>query len=156
MLAILLPVLFLLPPVYLSALFFMMLVAAGWEWSRLITPNANRSAYIYALICAVIVALLWLSAEPSIEIALLSIALAFWLFGMPFILSQGLHLSLLRWRLVFSVLGFIILPAAWLSLDVLREIGLVWLLSAMILVWLADIGAYFVGRAIGKNKLASQ
>ncbi|NBP93176.1 MAG: phosphatidate cytidylyltransferase, partial [Burkholderiaceae bacterium] len=97
MLAILLPVLFLLPPVYLSALFFMMLVAAGWEWSRLITPNANRSAYIYALICAVIVALLWLSAEPSIEIALLSIALAFWLFGMPFILSQGLHLSLLRW-----------------------------------------------------------
>ena len=156
MLAILLPVLFLLPPVYLSALFFMMLVAAGWEWSRLITPNANRSAYIYALICAVIVILLWLSAEPSIEIALLSIALAFWLFGMPFILSQGLHLSLLRWRLVFSVLGFIILPAAWLSLDVLREIGLVWLLSAMILVWLADIGAYYVGRAIGKNKLASQ
>ena len=75
MLAILLPVLFLLPPVYLSALFFMMLVAAAWEWSRLITPNANRSAYIYALICAVIVILLWLSAEPSIEIALLSLSL---------------------------------------------------------------------------------
>jgi phosphatidate cytidylyltransferase len=156
MLAILLPVLFLLPPVYLSTLFFMMLVAAAWEWSRLITPNVNRSAYIYALICAVIVILLWLSAEPSIEIALLSIALAFWLFGMPFVLSQGLHLSLPRWRFIFSVLGFIILPAAWLSLDVLREIGLLWLLSAMLLVWLADIGAYFVGRAIGKHKLASQ
>jgi phosphatidate cytidylyltransferase len=122
----------------------------------LITPNVNRSAYIYALICAVIVILLWLSAEPSIEIALLSIALAFWLFGMPFVLSQGLHLSLPRWRFIFSVLGFIILPAAWLSLDVLREIGLLWLLSAMLLVWLADIGAYFVGRAIGKHKLASQ
>ena len=62
MLAILLPVLFLLPPVYLSALFFMMLVAAAWEWSRFITPNSNRSAYIYSLICAVIVVLLWLSA----------------------------------------------------------------------------------------------
>ena len=156
MLAILLPVLFLLPPIYLSALFFMMLVAAAWEWSRLIAPNADRSAYIYALICAVIVILLWLSAEPSIEIALLSIAIAFWVFGMPFMLSQGLHLSLSRWRLVLSVLGFIVLPSAWLSLDVLREIGLVWLLSAMILVWLADIGAYFVGRAIGKRKLASQ
>lgn len=156
MLAILLPVLFLLPPIYLSALFFMMLVAAAWEWSRLIAPNADRSAYIYALICAVIVILLWLSAEPSIEIALLSIAIAFWVFGMPFMLSQGLHLSLSRWRLVLSVLGFIVLPSAWLSLDVLREIGLLWLLSAMILVWLADIGAYFVGRAIGKRKLASQ
>lgn len=156
MLAILLPVLFLLPPIYLSALFFMMLVAAAWEWSRLIAPNADRSAYIYALICAVIVILLWLSAEPSIEIAFLSIAIAFWVFGMPFMLSQGLHLSLLRWRLVLSVLGFIVLPSAWLSLDVLRDIGLLWLLSAMILVWLADIGAYFVGRAIGKRKLASQ
>jgi phosphatidate cytidylyltransferase len=156
MLAILLPVLFLLPPIYLSALFFMMLVAAAWEWSRLIAPNADRSAYIYALICAVIVIFLWLSAEPSIEIALLSIAIAFWVFGMPLMLSQGLHLSLSRWRLVLSVLGFIVLPSAWLSLDVLREIGLLWLLSAMILVWLADIGAYFVGRAIGKRKLASQ
>jgi phosphatidate cytidylyltransferase len=156
MLAILLPVLFLLPPVYLSALFFIMLVAAAWEWSRLIAPNADRSAYIYALICALIVMLLWLSAKPSFEIALLSIAIAFWVFGMPFMLSQGLHLSLSRWRFVLSVLGFIILPSAWLSLDVLREIGLLWLLSAMILVWLADIGAYFVGRAIGKTKLASQ
>lgn len=156
MLAILLPVLFLLPPVYLSALFFIMLVAAAWEWSRLIAPNADRSAYIYALICALIVMLLWLSAKPSLEIALLSIAIAFWVFGMPFMLSQGLHLSLSRWRFVLSVLGFIILPSAWLSLDVLREIGLLWLLSAMILVWLADIGAYFVGRAIGKTKLASQ
>jgi phosphatidate cytidylyltransferase len=156
MLAILLPVLFLLPPIYLSALFFIMLVAAAWEWSRLIAPNADRSAYIYALICALIVMLLWLSAEPSFEIALLSIAIAFWLFGMPFMLSQGLHLSLSRWRFVLSVLGFIVLPSAWLSLDVLREIGLLWLLSAMILVWLADIGAYFVGRSIGKRKLASQ
>lgn len=156
MLAILLPVLFLLPPVYLSALFFIMLVAAAWEWSHLITPNAKRAAYVYALISAAIVLLLWMLAEPMIEIALLSIAIAFWVLGMPLILSQGVHLSLVRWRFVFSVLGFLILPAAWLSLDLLREIGLLWLLSALLLVWLADIGAYFVGRAIGKRKLASQ
>lgn len=156
MLAILLPVLFLLPPVYLSALFFIMLVAAAWEWSHLITPNAKRAAYVYALISAAIVLLLWMLAEPTIEIALLSIAIAFWVLGMPLILSQGVHLSLVRWRFVFGVLGFLILPAAWLSLDLLREIGLLWLLSALLLVWLADIGAYFVGRAIGKRKLASQ
>jgi phosphatidate cytidylyltransferase len=61
-----------------------------------------------------------------------------------------------RWRFVLSVLGFIVLPAAWLSLNILREIGLLWLLSTMILIWLADIGAYFVGKAFGKHKLASQ
>jgi phosphatidate cytidylyltransferase len=156
LLAIFLPVLFLLPPVYLSALFFLILVAAAWEWSRLISPGATYAAYFYAIICAMLVAFLWLLAEPNIELALLSVALAFWVIGMPMILSQGIYLSMSRWRLVFSVLGFIVLPTAWLSLDILREIGLVWLLSTMILVWLADIGAYFVGKAFGKHKLASQ
>lgn len=156
MLGILLPVLFLLPSIYLSGLFFLVLVAAAWEWSRLIAPNASYAAYFYALVCAMIVLFLGLFAIPTVEIALLSIALAFWLIGMPMILSQGIHLSLLRWRFIFSVLGFIILPTAWLSLDVLREIGLWWLLSALILVWLADIGAYFVGKSFGRRKLASQ
>ncbi|NCX50902.1 MAG: phosphatidate cytidylyltransferase [Burkholderiaceae bacterium] len=140
----------------LSVLFFLVLVAAAWEWSRLIAPNASYAAYFYALVCAMIVLFLGLFAIPTVEIALLSIALAFWLIGMPMILSQGIHLSLLRWRFIFSVLGFIILPTAWLSLDVLREIGLWWLLSALILVWLADIGAYFVGKSFGRRKLASQ
>ena len=156
LLAIFLPVLFLLPPIYLSALFFLILVAAAWEWSRLISPSAAYSAYFYAIICAMLVVFLWLLPEPNIELALLSIALAFWIIGMPMILSQGIHLSMTRWRLIFSVLGFIVLSTAWLSLNILREIGLLWLLSTMILVWLADIGAYFVGKAFGKHKLASQ
>ena len=156
LLAIFLPVLFLLPPIYLSALFFLILVAAAWEWSRLISPNAAYSAYFYAIICAMLVVFLWLLPEPNIELALLSIALAFWVVGMPMILSQGIHLSMSRWRLIFSVLGFIVLPTAWLSLNILREIGLLWLLSTMILVWLADIGAYFAGKRFGKHKLASQ
>jgi phosphatidate cytidylyltransferase len=156
LLAIFLPVLFLLPPIYLSALFFLILVAAAWEWSRLISPSAAYSAYFYAIICAMLVVFLWLLPEPNIELALLSIALAFWVVGMPMILSQGIHLSMSRWRLIFSVLGFIVLPTAWLSLNILREIGLLWLLSTMILVWLADIGAYFAGKTFGKHKLASQ
>ena len=156
LLAIFLPVLFLLPPIYLSALFFLILVAAAWEWSRLISPSAAYSAYFYAIICAMLVVFLWLLPEPNIELALLSIALAFWIIGMPMILSQGIHLSMTRWRLIFSVLGFIVLPTAWLSLNILREIGLLWLLSTMILVWLADIGAYFAGKRFGKHKLASQ
>ena len=156
LLAIFLPVLFLLPPIYLSALFFLILVAAAWEWSRLISPSAAYSAYFYAIICAMLVVFLWLLPEPNIELALLSIALAFWIIGMPMILSQGIHLSMTRWRLIFSVLGFIVLSTAWLSLNILREIGLLWLLSTMILVWLADIGAYFAGKRFGKHKLASQ
>ena len=36
------------------------------------------------------------------------------------------------------------------------EISVIALLSSMALVWVADIAAYFVGRALGKRKLAPQ
>ena len=42
----------------------------------------------------------------------------------------------------------------WLALYELRLIDPLLLLSAMAVVWLADIGAYFAGRAFGRRKLA--
>jgi phosphatidate cytidylyltransferase len=42
----------------------------------------------------------------------------------------------------------------WLALLELRRAGPLALLSCLAVVWLADIGAYFVGRAFGKRKLA--
>jgi phosphatidate cytidylyltransferase len=42
----------------------------------------------------------------------------------------------------------------WLALLELRRIGPLALLSCLAVVWLADIGAYFFGRAFGQRKLA--
>ncbi|MDO4905821.1 MAG: phosphatidate cytidylyltransferase [Lautropia sp.] len=42
----------------------------------------------------------------------------------------------------------------WVALYELRLSGPWILLSAMAIVWLADIGAYFAGRALGRHKLA--
>jgi phosphatidate cytidylyltransferase len=55
LLAVLLPVLFLLPPIYIGAFFLIALVAAAWEWSRLLTPQLNRAAWLYALFCLAII-----------------------------------------------------------------------------------------------------
>jgi phosphatidate cytidylyltransferase len=51
-------------------------------------------------------------------------------------------------------IGALVLGAAWLSLYELRIESPLMLVSAMALVWLADIGAYFFGRALGRHKLA--
>ena len=52
------------------------------------------------------------------------------------------------------VVGWVLIGAAWAALIASRERGLAYLATVCALVWLADIAAYFVGRAIGKRKLA--
>jgi phosphatidate cytidylyltransferase len=156
LLAVLLPILFLLPPIYIGAFFLVALLAAAWEWSRLLAPEARRSAWIYALFCLAIILFLLGMQNVSWQFALLLLAVIFWLLVAPFILSKGMNLSLEKLRPFYVVLGLIILPATWFALVFLRELGLIFLLSTIALVWVADIGAYFVGKAFGKHKLAMQ
>ncbi len=156
LLAVLLPILFILPPIYIGAFFLIALLAAAWEWSRLLAPEAERAAYLYAFFCLAIILFLLGMNNVSWQFALLLLAVIFWLFMAPFILAKGMNLALLKVRPFYVVLGLIVLPAAWFALVFLRELGLVFLLTTMALVWVADIGAYFVGRAIGKRKLAAQ
>ncbi|MBL8446893.1 MAG: phosphatidate cytidylyltransferase [Zoogloeaceae bacterium] len=90
------------------------------------------------------------SAHPALAGAYAA-AVLFWLVVVPLWLSR-------KWRLqstvVALVVGMVVLVPAALALAHLRQIGpgfLFWSLGA---VWLADIGAYFSGRAWGRHKLA--
>jgi len=53
----------------------------------------------------------------------------------------------------------LLIAAAWLALSQARVLGVNFLLSSMALVWVADIAAYFFGRALGgriiRRKLAA-
>ncbi len=53
-----------------------------------------------------------------------------------------------------AMLGLTVLPAAWLALLYLHQRGVMVLFSALAIVWIADIAAYFAGRAFGRTKLA--
>lgn len=156
LLAVLLPILFLLPAIYIAAFFLLALLAAAWEWGRLLSPEAHRAGWMYALFCLVIILFLQGMQNLSWQFALLIMAVIFWFFLAPFILARGMNVSLQRLRPFYVVLGLILLPATWFALVFLRDLGLIFLLSTMALVWVADIGAYFVGKAFGKRKLAAQ
>jgi phosphatidate cytidylyltransferase len=94
--------------------------------------------------------------NASWQFALLLLSVIFWFFVAPFILAKGMNLSLQKVRPFYVVLGLILLPATWFALVFLRELGVIFLLTSIALVWVADIGAYFVGKAFGKRKLALQ
>jgi phosphatidate cytidylyltransferase len=58
--------------------------------------------------------------------------------------------------LIIGAAGLVVLVASWVALMGLRdEFGPGYVLFLFLLIWVADIGAYFAGRRWGRRKLAS-
>ena len=91
LLAVLLPILFLLPGIYLSGFFLLTVLLAAWEWSRLIAPGSRRGEIIYPLFCLMIILGLLALNNPVWQFALLALAVMFWFFNAPFMLARGLN-----------------------------------------------------------------
>jgi phosphatidate cytidylyltransferase len=156
LLGIFLPVLWFAPLIYLGALIAIVITLAAWEWWRLLFPDNQRRALSYAGLCLLnLVAWLMYADIEAVKI-LLWLTLGFWLLVVPFIMKQSLQLSLLSWRWPLAAIGLFILPACWFALMHLRAVSMALFLSVLVLVWAADIGAYFAGKAFGKHKLAKQ
>jgi phosphatidate cytidylyltransferase len=157
------PALFYLPPVGWTIFATLVAAIAAWEWGALMRMgHSSRFALgvVVAMICAAVGALdpAALGMEPGPTDAAWRLgrwfylpAAAFWLLLVPLWMNR-------RWALPKSAVGLLIgavliLPT-WLALVQLRQAGPLVLLSILAVVWLADIGAYFFGRTLGKHKLA--
>jgi len=153
LLAIIVPAITSAPPWVWGLLSLLMLSIAGFEWGRLLGSTRGSWLLCAALGASGAIYLVWRTTAASAAVpggvALLSAAsLAFWL-------SIGL-VSLVRGRRIGSgwATGLLVLSACWVALFELRLIGAAMLVSAMAIVWVADIGAYFAGRTFGRHKLA--
>jgi phosphatidate cytidylyltransferase len=153
LLAILLPALFASNPVWFALLTLVMIAAAGWEWSRLNgRPGAAAVGFgaVLAALCAGTFHLVGFGVP----------AWCWWLAGGVWVLGgvRALAAGVAGWPKISPALrlalGAVLLWAAWLALIVARARGINFLLSAMCLVWVADIAAYFAGKAFGRRKLA--
>jgi phosphatidate cytidylyltransferase len=154
LLGIFLPVLWFAPLIYLGGLIAIVITLAGWEWWRLLFPDNQRRAYSYAGLCLLNLVAWMMYADIEAVKILLWLTLGFWLLVVPFIMKQSLQLSLQSWRWPLAAIGLFILPACWFALMHLRAVSMALFLSVLVLVWAADIGAYFAGKAFGKHKLA--
>jgi phosphatidate cytidylyltransferase len=153
LLAVLLPLLFNArsEPFVLAA--WVIVSAGAWEWGKM-NGLSPISALAAAVTWALVVAAIWWPLGWTGGVTLWTLTTLVWMVASVIFLRTGVA----SWTRVPGSLrllgGWVLLALAWLALKQAREIGVNFLLSCMSLVWMADICAYFGGRAWGKRKLA--
>jgi len=154
LLALLLPALFHERPEALAVLTLVLIAAGAWEWGRL---NQLRFAPSLALagVCLALCLISWAQGWPWAPLRLLwlSIGAAWVLVGVAL-----LRLGVPGWPRVALPLRLVggvgALWMTWLAVFQAKIMGINFLLSLLTLVWMADVAAYFAGRALGRHKLA--
>lgn len=158
LLAILLPAVFYPEPLAFQVIALALIGAGGWEWARLNQYGAS-GALVTGALCAALCGLCLLMGGVQWSLRTLWLGLgAVWVLGGSWLLFRGVA----AWRTIPQWLrwgaGVVALCAAWLAVAQARNLGLNFLFSVLVLVWVADIFAYFSGRLLGgrlfRRKLA--
>jgi len=151
--ALLIPAIFFLDATAWALVTAVITGIAGWEFARLAGFAKPLQVGFGLLVGALAIALGALPAASLLQAGrvLLTLSVIFWLALVPFWLRA-------RWEVKapgrMALVGLVVLLPTWYALTAIRGYGPAWLFGALLLVALADIAAYFFGRAFGRRKLA--
>ncbi len=143
---------FLLPLTAFAAVFLVLAGLGVWEWANLagIRSLVAKVAYVlgYALLAYAVLnaPLMWSAVFKGVAV--------FWALAAIVVLTFPASGQVLVAPVLVPA-GYVAFIGAWLALVALLVAGGPWLiLWVLIVVWAADIGAYFAGRRFGRRKLA--
>jgi phosphatidate cytidylyltransferase len=142
-----------LPTAAAAGVLGLLWLTGSWEWAGL-AGLGPRQRYAYVAIFAVLmVGVLSLALQPGLVDVIVSVAIVAWLVALVAILRFPRPIA----PATVAVAGFVALLPGWIllaELHAVESIGPALTLTALALVWAADVGAYFVGRSVGRVKLA--
>ena len=142
-------VLFVLPSAAAKSVIALFVIAGAWEWSGFLELSAGIARYFFvALVGALMAAVVFV--VPAWSDLILQIACVWW--GMAFVWTFFFPTPIplaLRW-----LAGALVLVPLFIALLFLYSISPQMLLFALLIVWVADMGAYFAGKKFGRVKLA--
>lgn len=140
-----------LPTLYAAAVLALLWLAGAWEWAGLARLRGPYQAAYVAVIAVGMV--LSLRAGPLAVTPLLIVAIVWWAVALAALLSAPHTFGMPA----VAAVGLVVLVPSWLLLAELHgngPLGPALALTALAIVWAADVGAYAVGRLLGRVKLA--
>lgn len=139
------------PLIYFNVVLSIFILLAAWEWSKLAHWSSWLQSMAYVVIMIVCLSLVmvlswqWLLIVPVVT----------WLICFYMVFARAFD-----WKIQFrqswcsALIGWVILPGAWLSLSWLKhgDQGGLWVTFTLSLTWAADTGAYFSGKFLGQGR----
>jgi len=155
--AALLVSLFLLPPAWTVLVFALVLTLAAWEWAAFgrVRGRGARLAYVAGVAVLLWLSWQWTESPAHLEVFLIA-ACAWWVMALLWLtLAPERHQPALALLCGVPVLvpAFIALARVQVAVRGFAR-GPEMVLWMLLLVFAADIGAYFAGRSLGRHKLA--
>jgi phosphatidate cytidylyltransferase len=150
---------------YLDTFWFSLVMAviiamAAWEWASITGYRQFSMRAGYTVFIVVLLASVYAYRFKPMSLWLIGITLLWWIAALGLVLRYQKHGgAAFSFRLPGAMMGILVLVPPWLSLIVLHSgepDGVKLVLFLLILIWSADIAAYFCGRRWGKNKLCTR
>lgn len=157
LIALLLVVLFYLPPGAGIGFTAALVLLGAWEWSAFAGLRDGNSRLLYMLAITIACAYAWDETNQHRHwLVLMQLAAAWWVIAFAWLAFRPTRVN----SYAAAVAGFLVLVPAWVGMARLLKIdgdamrGEQLFLFLLVLVWAADIGAFFAGKRFGRLKLA--
>ena len=157
-------------PVVLSGVMAIGFTVALWEWLKLAGINTKASALVAAVLGIGMSSLTYFAYQEIASgmegsAALLGTLSSAFIYYILFITLLWIgtsirvffarHTGMKVAPVMVALSGIFFVPAAWLSfVGMYATFGISMILSLLVIVWVADIMAYFTGMAFGKHRMS--
>ena len=140
-----------------AAVLALILLLGAWEWTRIVGVKRVRFRSAVVISNALIMLGIWQFLGKNEQLIAAEIGVLWWCFALlwlkriSFAQTNSARNSELK-----VVVGSLLMVPAWCAAILLHEAanGPMWTLFLFVLIWSADVGAYFSGRRFGNKKLA--
>ena len=135
-------------PILFAPLLAVGVTIAAHEWTKLMPKWRQPTVFVLIVLALTLFSLLFSMTWVLWWLA----SLVIWLMALSWVSKFPTHTNWYGRKLAF--MGMVILVASITAMFSLWQQSPWWLMYVFLLVWCADSGAYFVGRKLGRRKMA--